>query len=181
MPRCLTTGCGALLARVQYVTLFGHTLNHVPHFEPHSKGELWLGAVKHIVTPRIVFRNKAAVDDSDRARRFTGLNLSGKESSTSIGIGYMAESYADFGFVGMFVPVFLLGALMGRIYQVVIRNKHSALLGTAIATAMLFSVLQAFATSNAKILGSLIVLSLAYWALNKAFGDQLMRWLKRAS
>ncbi|HRH96211.1 MAG TPA: O-antigen polymerase [Prosthecobacter sp.] len=174
-------GMRALVARVQYVTLFGHTLNHVPHFEPHSKGELWLGAVKHIVTPRIVFRNKAAVDDSDRARRFTGLNLSGKESSTSIGVGYMAESYADFGFVGMFVPVCLLGALMGRIYQVVIRNRHSALLGTAIATAMLFSVLQAFATSNAKILGSLIVLSLAYWALNKAFGGQLMRWLKRAS
>lgn len=100
------------------------------------------------------------------------------EAGTSIGIGYMAESYADFGFPGMLFPVLLLGAFMGRIYQVAIWNRHSALLGTAIGTAMLFSVLGSFATSNSKILGGLLVLCLAYWALNKAFGGQVMRWLK---
>lgn len=171
-------GMRALVARVQYVTLFGNTLVHVPRFEPHSKGELWLGAVKHVLMPRIIFRNKAVLDDSDRARRFTGINFSGRESSTSIGIGYMAESYADFGTLGMFIPVFLLGALMGRIYQVAIRNPYSAMLGTGIGTALLFSLLQSFAMSNAKILGSVIVLCLAYWALNRTFGAQVVDWLK---
>ncbi|MCB1275571.1 hypothetical protein [Prosthecobacter sp.] len=172
-------GMRALVARVQYVTLFGHTISHVPHFEPYAKGELWFGAVKHVLMPRFIFRNKSVLDDSERARRFTGVRFSGSESGTSIGIGYMAQSYADFGRIGMFVPVFLLGAFFGRIYQVAIRNRHSALLGTSVGTAMLFSVLQAFATSNAKILGSLVVLSLAYWMLNKTFGAQIMRWLKR--
>ncbi|MFO1486237.1 MAG: O-antigen polymerase [Verrucomicrobiaceae bacterium] len=171
-------GMRSLVARVQYVTLFGYTLNYVPRFEPHSKGELWLGAVKHVMMPRFIFRDKAILDDSDRARRFTGLNFSGRESSTSIGIGYMAESYADFGPLGMFVPVYLLGLFMGRVYQVTIRNRHSAMLGTAIGTALLFSLLQGFAMSNAKILGSAILLCLAYWALNNAFGAQVMRWLK---
>lgn len=171
-------GMRSLLARVQYVSLVGYTLNHVPHFEPHSKGELWLGAVKHVLMPRFIFINKAVLDDSDRAQRFTGLKLSGGESNTSIGIGYMAESYADFGALGMFVPVYLLGLFMGRVYQVAIRNRHSTMLGTAIGTAMLFALLQAFATSNAKILGSAVVLCLAYWAMNKVYGAQIMRWLK---
>ena len=174
----IDNGMRSLVGRVQYVSLVGYTLNHVPRFEPHSNGELWLGAVKHVLMPRFIFRDKAVLDDSDRARRFTGLNFSGQESNTSIGIGYMAESYADFGMVGMFVPVYLLGLFMGRIYQVAIRNRYSTLLGTAIGTAMLFSLLQAFATSNSKILGSVIVLSMGYWALNKSFGDSVMRWLK---
>jgi hypothetical protein len=67
---------------------------------------------------------------------------------------------------------------MGRIYQVAIRNPHSAMLGTGIGTALLFSLLQSFAMSNAKILGSVIVLCLAYWALNRTFGAQVVAWLK---
>ncbi|MFN0076476.1 MAG: hypothetical protein ACKVY0_08380 [Prosthecobacter sp.] len=176
--KTLDLGMRMLLARLQYVALFGQTLSHVPRFEPHANGELWLGAVKHVLMPRFIFRSKETLDDSERARRFTGLRLSGGESGTSIGIGYMAESYADFGSVGMFVPVFLLGVLMARIYQVALRNKHSAMLGTAIGTAMLFAVLQAFATSNAKLVGSLVLLSLAYWAMNKVYGERVMRWLK---
>lgn len=172
------TGVRALLARLQYVTLFGHTLSHVPRFEPHAKGELWLGAVKHVLMPRFIFRNKEKIDDSERTRRFTGLRVSGQESGTSIGIGYMAESYADFGMPGMFVPVFLLGVLMGRIYQTVLRNKHSGMLGTAIGTSILFNVLQGFANSNAKLVGGLVLLGLAYWAMNKVYGERLVRWLR---
>lgn len=171
-------GTRSLLARLQYTSMVGLVVSHVPRFEPHSNGELWWGAVKHVLMPRFIFRHKAVLDDSERARRFTGKRLAGMEAGTSIGIGYMAESYADFGFPGMLFPVLLLGAFMGRIYQVAIWNRHSALLGTAIGTAMLFSVLGSFATSNSKILGGLLVLCLAYWALNKAFGGQVMRWLK---
>lgn len=171
-------GMRALVARVQYVSLIGLTLNHVPRFEPHSKGELWLGAVKHVMMPRFIFRNKAVLDDSDRARRFTGLNLSGRDSYTSIGIGYMAESYADFGPFGMFVPVYLLGVFLGRVYQVASLNRNSAMLGVGIGTALTFSYIGCFATSNSKILGSMVTLCLAYWALNRTFGAQVVDWLK---
>lgn len=172
-------GAKSLIARVQYLSLVGQTLSHVPHYEPYAKGELWLGAIRHVLTPRIIFRNKAVLDDSERARRFTGLRLAGREEGTSIGIGYVAESYADLGFPGMFVPIFLLGIFMGRMYQVPLRNRSSALLGTGMATAMLFSHVQMLEKSNVKIFGGLVVLCLAYWTLNRVFGVSLVRWLTR--
>lgn len=176
----LEHGMELLVERVQYVSLFGMTLAHVPNFVPHSQGELWYGAVTHVFMPRFLFPDKARLDDSDRTRRFTGINFSGKESGTSIGIGYMAESYVDFGIPGMFMPIFLLGAGMGLIYRRMLCTNRSPVLGMAIATAILFSLLHAFAMSNAKIVGSVVVLCLAYWLLNRAFGGTVMRWLTRS-
>ena len=170
-------GFKTTVARLSYVGLFGSVLSNVPAVEPHSNGELWLGAITHVLTPRFLFPDKKVLDDSARARRFTGIRLSGSEEGTSIGIGYMAESYADFGSLGMFFPIYLLGLFLGRIYRNFRLNKHSTLLGVAIATAIVFSVIQAFAMSNVKIVGALAVLCLAYMALNAAFGKDLVRWL----
>lgn len=172
-------GFKALVSRVSYIGFFGSTLNHVPAFEPNANGELWLGAVKHVLMPRVLFPNKAALDDSARARRYTGLRLAGAEEGTSIGIGYMAESYADLGRYGMFIPIYLLGLLMGRIYRNFCLNKHSALLGSAIATAVIFPALHAYETSNVKILGSLVLLSLAYSIMNRVLGKHFINWLQR--
>lgn len=177
--RKVEEGFTALVSRVSYIGLFGSTISWVPKSEPHSHGELWAGAIKHVVMPRILFPNKKVLDDSERARRFTGIRLAGAEEGTSIGIGYMAESYADFGRYGMFVPILLLGFLMGRIYRFFCANQNSTLLGTAIATGVLFSIILAFATSNVKILGSLITLWLAYTALNHVWGAAFIRWASR--
>jgi hypothetical protein len=172
-------GFKSTVARVSYIGFFGSVLSHVPAGEPHSDGELWLGAVTHVLTPRILFPDKKVLDDSARARRFTGMRLAGMESGTSIGIGYMAESYADFGSLGMYLPICALGLLMGSIYRVCCRNKNSTLLGVAIGTAIIFANVLSFEASNVKIVGSLVTLSLAYWALNSFFGTGLMRWLMK--
>jgi hypothetical protein len=169
-----------LVGRVSYVGFFGTTLAHVPAHEPHSNGELWLGAVQHVLMPRFLFPNKRHLDDSARARRFTGLRLAGAEEGTSIGIGYMAESYADFGRYGMFVPVYIIGLIMGWIYQIAVSNRYSTLLGSAIATAMLFSQIHMFETSNVKIFGSLISISGIFWILTRTFSQSLVRWLRQS-
>ncbi len=175
----LEEGFRATVSRVSYVGLFGSTISWVPRYEPHSHGELWMGAVKHIFMPRFIFQNKRVLDDSDRARRFTGLRLAGMDEGTSIGIGYMAESYADFGRYGMYAPILLLGLLMGKIYEHLCFNKHSTVFGTSIATAVLFSLILSFATSNVKILGSLITLWIAYTALNAVWGAGFIKWVSR--
>lgn len=174
----MEVGFKATIARVSYVGLFGSVMSYVPAVEPYSDGELWLGAVTHVLTPRILFPNKEVLDDSARARRFTGMRLAGMEEGTSIGIGYMAESYADFGSLGMFFPIYLLGLFMGGIYRVCSRNKNSILLGVSIGTAILFSNMYSFEKSNVKIVGGLATLCLAAWALNAFGGSGLMRWLK---
>ena len=172
-------GVKRLISRVSYTQLFGNTLEYTPRFEPHSKGELWLGAMKHVLMPRIIFRNKVRTDDSERARRFTGMRVAGTEGGTSIGIGYFAESYADFGKAGMFVPLFLIGVLMGLIYDRSLLNRQSCLLGSAIGTTIIFSMLQVFAMSNMKIIGGLILLCLGFWALNGVLGAGIIRWVRR--
>ena len=60
------------------------------------------------------------------------------EEGTSISIGYMAESYIDFGAVGMMVPIFGLGLLLGGFYRWMLRRDPSRLLGMALATATIY-------------------------------------------
>ncbi len=174
----LSTGFANLVERVSYTQFFGSTLEYVPSRVPHEGGSLWIGAVKHVLMPRLLFPNKAITDDSSRANKYTGLNLAGIESETSIGIGYMAESYIDFGVYGMIAPIFLFGLLMGLIYRRFASQSRSRLWGTAMGTTIMFSLLGAFESSNMKIVGALILYSLAMWAINRAFGKNILIWLK---
>ena len=118
-----------LLSRISYIDFFAKTIVNVPDNVPYENGALWAGALKHIVTPRLFFPDKAALDDSEFTYKYTGVRVSGTEQGTSIGIGYMAESYIDFGPYYMFVPVFLLGIGYGLVYRYFVARKTFRLLG----------------------------------------------------
>ena len=87
---------------------------------------------------------------------YTGSRVAGTESDTSIGIGYMAESYIDFGPIYMFTPILLLGVFYGLIYRYFIARKTFRTLGFALGTALLLTVHQDFGASNAKIVGGMV-------------------------
>jgi hypothetical protein len=159
-------GMETLVERVGYTELFAATLQWVPANEPFTGGELWKGAVLHPLMPRLLFPNKAEINDSERARRFTGRTLSGSEEGTSIGIGYMAESYADFGEVLMFAPVFLLGYVIGHLYRGLSFSGISRMWGVALAIAALFTTLQALATTGSKLFGAILTTSLVMLLIN---------------
>src|SRR5207237_485002 len=108
-----TDGMDAMIMRVSYVNYFALAIENVPNRVPYENGELWKGSILHILTQRLLFPDKPVLDDSERTRLYTGVQVSGMESNTSIGIGYVGESYIDFGPVWMFVPIFLLGVLYG--------------------------------------------------------------------
>lgn len=172
-------GIETLVQRVSYTQLFGRTLEYVPTRVPYADGQLWLGAIQHVLMPRMLFPDKAILDDSARAVKYTGLNLAGRTESTSIGIGYMAESYVDFGIYGMFIPIVFLGFLMGRIYRLFASNRHSRLWGVAMGTAVLSSELSAYGTSNVKILGGLCMITLTLWIFNHFLGQKIRAWLSK--
>ena len=162
----IKNGVETLVERVGYTELFAATLQWVPANEPFAGGELWKGAVLHPLMPRLLFPNKAEINDSERARRFTGRTLSGSEEGTSIGIGYMAESYADFGEVLMFAPVFLLGYVIGHLYRGLSFSGISRMWGVALAIAALFTTLQALATTGSKLFGAILTTSLVMLLIN---------------
>ena len=149
-------GVDALISRVGYVTYFALTIGNVPDNLPYENGQLWLGAVKHVFMPRVLFPEKAPIDDSERTTYYTGVKVAGMEQGTSISIGYMGESYIDFGPIGMFMPILLLGLLFGVIYRVFIKYARFKIIGFGAATSVLLFSAYNFETSNIKILGGML-------------------------
>lgn len=149
-------GVDALIARVGYVTYFALTIGTVPDHIPYERGQLWIGAVKHVLMPRLFFPGKPVIDDSARTSYYTGVMVAGEDQGASISMGYMAESYVDFGPVGMFLPIGLLGMFYGFIYRWLVFRSRFKMFGFASATAILLFSAYNFETSNVKIIGGVL-------------------------
>ncbi len=147
------TGFEESVLRLSYVSYFAHCLSNVPDNVPYENGALWLGAIQHSLMPRFFFPDKAVTDDSQRARIYAGVDVAGQEEGASIGIGYMAESYVDFGPYGMFAPIFLLGIFYGLIYRHFVARERHQVIGMACAVAILVFGAISIETSNLKLVG----------------------------
>jgi hypothetical protein len=155
-----------LVDRVSYIDYFSASIDYVPAFLPHQKGKIWSESVQHVLLPRLLFPSKAIIDDSEQTAKYTGIYVSGRDTGTSISLGYMAESYIDFGEVYMFFPIFLLGFLIGLIYKYLIAHAYNILWGKALVIPLYFSVsVNGFA--SIKILGGLIMYFLVALLVNK--------------
>ena len=165
------------IQRLACVELFANCIRTVPASVPYEHGALWLGAFERVFMPRLIFPNKVGVDDSERARHYTGLEISGAEQGTSISMGYMAESYVDFGPWLMFIPVLLLGVFYGLIYRILANHGPSRLLGLAVAGTILAFGANTIETSNIKLIGintaNFLVLGLIYWRFGRYFMDYI--------
>jgi hypothetical protein len=173
-----TNGLDSLVLRVSQVNLFTLTLINVPAHLPYAGGALWADAVQRLVTPRFLFPNKTVVDDSERANLYTGTAIAGAEKGTSMGIGYIAESYVDFGPVFMFLPIFGLGVFYGLIYRCFALKSRYPLLGTSIAVSILVFGAYTIETSNIKLLGintaAVFVIGALYFAFRRIAHGWLM-------
>ena len=165
-----------LLQRIAYVDFFGVVLDMVPEVLPHESGALWWDAIGRPFMPRIFFPEKAAIDDSVRTNYYTGLNLPTSEEGTSISLGYMAESYIDFGAAGMMVPIFGLGLLLGGFYRWMLRRDTSRLLGMALATAAI-SGASFLESSITKVFGGLVIAMLVSWAILR-IAPRYLPWMQ---
>jgi hypothetical protein len=171
------TGLDAMVLRVSYVYYFALALINVPDSVPYEGGALWGGTLKHVFMPRLLFPDKPILDDSERTRLYTGVIVSGSEQGTSIGIGYVGESYIDFGPTWMFAPILCLGVFYGFIYRFFAIRKTRILLGSAVASAILVFGAYTIETSNIKLVGGNLVAVLVLGGLYLAFSRPLHRWL----
>lgn len=164
----LLDGLRSGMDRIGYLEYLARSLQTVPAAIPHQDGRLWGDAIAHVLMPRILFPEKAAVNDSERVNAFTGVEVAGASAGTSISIGYVGESYIDFGVPMMFVPIVLLGVFWGRAYRWLCRASRHRMLGVAVGTNFVLSGAIQFESSNVKLLGgavaSLLVLALVlHW------------------
>ena len=162
-------GMEPLFLRIAYVDFFALTMDFVPEYRPHEGGKVWMDSILHVLQPRVLFPDKPVLkSDSEFTMQYTGLFLASDDEGTSISIGYMGESYIDFGVPGMFVPILILGFFWGWMYAFFISHAQSAIFGYAFATALLIEAYQ-FEMAGIKLFGGMLmkfmVLSLALYFL----------------
>lgn len=171
-------GVDAMVMRVSYVHYFALTLDNVPARVPFENGRLWGGSVIHVLTPRLFFPEKQILDDSERTRLYAGVEVSGVEQNTSIGIGYVGESYIDFGPIGMFAPIFLLGIMYGLINRCFLTKTRYKLLGSSLAVAALIFNAYEIETSNIKVFGGTIAATIASVVIYRFFGNTIISFMR---
>jgi hypothetical protein len=167
-----------LFRRLDAVQFFAATMDYVPAVRPHEGGMVWGDAFSHVFQPRILFPNKPRLpSDSEHTMAYTGLVMASGDQGTSISIGYMGDSYIDFGIPGMFMPLFLLGLYWGGMYYVFMRRNEHLLFGSAFATAAMLEawILEVPAI---KLLGGSLTRFIILLILFRFVAPPLMRWLQ---
>jgi hypothetical protein len=145
-----------LSKRIAYIDFFAYAMRTVPSLKPFANGEIWGSIFIHILTPRILFPDKPKlVSDSDLTNEYTELSVAGGDKGSSIGLGYFAQSYIDFGPFLMFLPIFLVGMLMGFIYKYAISNSGSLVFGYSFVVCFLVDFYQ-IEIDRVKLVGGLV-------------------------
>jgi hypothetical protein len=106
------------------------------------------------------------------------VNVAGSESGTSIGIGYVGESYIDFGPVGMFAPILVLGILYGLINRFFITRARYKLLGASLAVSVLVFNAYAMESSNIKLLGGVVGAAMVSIVIYVVFARPIANYLR---
>ena len=171
----LETGLDSLFSSLSYIHFFSACLGYVPDRVPHQHGRVWLDGVFHILQPRILFPDKAALDHSKQTNKYTGLALPEADQGVSASIGFFGDSYIDFGPVLMFAPIFVVGWLIGGLFRLVMNCAPDALLASA-ATLPVFFLANNFGLPAASLLGTIVYFGVIAAFLWK-FGFSLMELL----
>lgn len=150
----LTDAVGRFGERLAYTDYFALSLFYVPQSVAHANGELWGRAIMHVLVPRLLYPDKPIIDNSELTRRYTGEDIS---DGTSVSIGYMGESYIDFGSFGLYGPVFVLGLIWGKFYASLSKHKAGPAYGYSAAVMVLIGAVE-FERALPKLVGGIIIL-----------------------
>ena len=163
----LTDGILGAALRISYIEIPSYVLARVPDILPYENGALWGEAVHQVITPRFLYPDKPVLpSDSVRTIRYTGKLYSA--IGTSVSMGYLIESYIDFGIFGALLIPFILGLVYGLMAQhiVYLGERYDPTFGVAIL-AVMFLPVHLFETSNIKLFPGLlwtwIICSFVVW------------------
>lgn len=168
------TGAGSLLERIGSIDQFARVLRRVPALIPHEHGRLSGEAVRHVLVPRFLDPDKPALDSSAMTRRYAGIAIGGL---TSIGIGYMAQFYVDFGVPGMFAAIFFYGILIGFLYAALVLWAPAAYV-TPLLLVLFVDGFDGFESDLAKQFGGLLMKTVIFLLLAATAGRMLLRFLR---
>jgi hypothetical protein len=143
-----------LISRIWVVYYAGLAFKRVPSVIPFENGAILRGAIDNVLQPRLFFPNKPEIaSQSDEVRKYAGVWVEGRESKTSFAFGYAGESYVDFGIPVMFLPILLLGAILGYAYRWLNRHISYDELRVGVTIVIFWSTMGLYESSWVMILG----------------------------
>lgn len=169
----------ALVERLAYVDFFAIVLQRVPAILPHEDGAILGVAVRHVLTPRLLFPDKANIgSDSEMTNKYTGLNLASAREGTSVNLGLPAEAYIDFGRELMVLPMLAIGILCGLAYRGLAWSGrgHGLVLSYGFAVAALLTLPSA--GTLLKLIGALLTNVIVLGAIKMVATPALARLLR---
>lgn len=165
------------LDRLQGTYHLAKTIDRVPDVIPYQRGSNWGQTFAYILTPRLFNPDKAQLNSSEKASKYTGIKYAGRDQGTAFSLGYFADCYIDFGSIGMFFGLFAIGLLFGFTYFYFLRNSSSNFIFNYSIVCALFMRFFAFEMDSIFFIGSLITDLLTYFLLLKFFFPWLYRFL----
>ena len=163
--------------RISYIEFFSQTMVRVPTEIPYENGSLWLNNIMHILLPRILNPNKKAIDDSEMVNKYTMRKVAGAAEGSSWSLGFLAESYIDFGKYFMYIPVFLLGALMGWVYKLLIVKSINFIWGFSMVSS-LWLYISCNGYAGTKILGWILMYLITFFLFKIFLMKPIDRFLR---
>lgn len=166
-----------LVKRVSYVHFFGEAMHVVPDRIPYENGKLWWEAIQNFLMPRVLNPDKPVLDDSKRTAHYIGRYVADADDGTSISLGYVAESYIDFGPVWMALPLLAWGFFVGRGYRALVRSTKYPLFGYAAATVLISIGASVLEQSNVKMVGGMVLGFVLFYIIQKLFAKRILQLL----
>ena len=159
-------GVQAFVSRLSSVTQFALVLDRVPAVVPHENGWLTKRALNHVLLPRVLFPNKENLgSDSWLAETYAGMTIG---EDTSVGIGYMAEFYVDWGTVGMMPCLLALGFFFGVAYRMMFLLSPASVIAGALVIVPFMGNFITYEATLPKILGGFIMTAAILLLLSRA-------------
>lgn len=163
--------------RLSYIEFFSQATVRVPFEVSYENGDLWLANVMHVLVPRIINPDKKAIDDSKMVNQYCMRQVATAEIGTTFSLGFMAESYIDFGPYFMYIPIFLVGCLFGWIYKYILQNSINFIWGFSMVCS-LWAYISCNGTPGSKILGWLFMYFIAFYLIKRFLMKPIDRYLK---
>ena len=93
--------------------------------------------------------------------KYATRKVAGAKQGASFSLGFMAESYIDFGPYLMFIPIFLVGWLLGFIYKMIMMQSINYLWGFTMVSSLWINI-NCNGTAGTKILGWILMYYIAF-------------------
>jgi hypothetical protein len=167
----------SFLDRFQYTYHLAKTMEIVPQRVPYQHGANWGTSLEFSLTPRILNPNKPNYEASSKATKYTEIGYAGAKQGVSVSLGYFADGYVDFGLIGMFFPILVIGYVMGSTYFYFVRKSSNNYLFNFAVVGAMYMEFFAFEMDSTYLAGRLFATLLTFFMLKRFFFPWLYKQL----